>query len=127
MTTPTSGPVRMATSSHLDAQEIAREERRYLMVFFWLFVLTVLEIAVTYLHAALGRFVVGGMLCLLAGTKASMVGLYYMHLVHEKKTLTYIALTPAILCVFLILMLLPDLGALTRLFEAAVESVPGAH
>ena len=108
MTTPTSGPVRAATSSHAQAQDIAREERRYLLVFFWLFVLTVLEIAVTYLHAALGRFVVGAMLCLLAATKASMVGLYYMHLVHEKKTLTYIALTPAILCVFLI----PFLGLL---------------
>jgi caa(3)-type oxidase subunit IV len=117
----------VATSSHAEAQDIAREERRYLTVFFWLFVLTVLEIAVTYLHAALGRLVVGGMLCLLAATKAAMVGLYYMHLVHEKKTLTYIALTPAILCVFLILMLLPDLGALTRLFETVVEGAAGGH
>ena len=121
MTTPTSGPVRMAASSHLDPQEIAREERRYFVVFFWLFVLTVLEIAVTYLHAAISRFAVGCMLVLLAGTKAAMVGLYYMHLVHEKKTLMYIAITPAILCVWLIFMLLPDLGAITRLFEAAVE------
>jgi len=127
MTTPTSGPVRMATSSHAEAQDIAREERRYLMVFFWLFVLTVAEIAVTYLHAAVGRFVVGIMLVLLAGTKAAMVGLYYMHLVHEKKTLTYIAITPMILCAFLVLMLLPDLGALTRLFEAAVEGAAGGH
>ena len=127
MTTPTSGPVRVATSSHADAHDIAREERRYLMVFFWLFVLTVAEIAVTYLHAAVGRFVVGVMLVLLAGTKAAMVGLYYMHLVHEKKMLTYIAITPMILCAFLILMLLPDLGALTRLFEAAVEGAAGGH
>ena len=106
--------------------EIVQEERRYLQVFFWLFVLTVLEIGVTYLP--LPKIAVGGMLVLLAGTKAAMVGLYYMHLVHEKKTLTYIAITPAILCVFLILMLLPDLGAITRLFEAAIEgTAPAAH
>ena len=108
-------------------EEIVREERRYFQVFFWLFVLTVLEIGVTYLHAALGKVVVGGMLCLLAATKAAMVGLYFMHLVHEKRTLTYIALTPAVLCVFLILMLLPDLGAITRLFEAAIEGAPAVH
>ena len=108
------------------AEEIVREERRYFQVFFWLFVLTVMEIGVTYLHP-LGKIVIGGMLVLLAGTKAAMVGLYYMHLVHEKKTLTYIALTPAVLCVFLILMLLPDLGAITRLFEAAIEGAPAAH
>jgi len=106
-------------------EEIVREERRYLQVFFWLFVLTALEIAVTYLP--LPKVATGGMLVLLAGTKAAMVGLYYMHLVHEKKMLTYIAVTPAVLCVFLILMLLPDLGAITRLFEAAVEGAPAAH
>jgi caa(3)-type oxidase subunit IV len=106
-------------------EEIVHEERRYLQVFFWLFVLTVLEIAVTYVP--IPKVAIGGMLVLLAGTKAAMVGLYYMHLVHEKKMLTYIALTPAVLCVFLVLMLLPDLGAITRMFEAAVEGAPAAH
>jgi cytochrome c oxidase subunit IV len=58
-----------------------------------------------------------------------MVGLYYMHLASEKKTLMYIALTPAVLCVFLILMLLPDLGAITRMLLHAVEgaATPAAH
>jgi hypothetical protein len=32
-----------------------------------------------------------------------------------------------VLCVFLILMLLPDLGAIERLFEAAIEGTPAAH
>jgi caa(3)-type oxidase subunit IV len=109
------------------AEEIVREERRYFQVFFWLFVLTVFEIGVTYLRQPLGKFVVGGMLVLLAGTKATMVALYYMHLVHEKRTLMYIAVTPAILCVFLILMLLPDLGAITRLLAAAIEAAPAGH
>jgi hypothetical protein len=42
------------------------------------------------------------------------VALFYMHLSLEKRTLTWIALTPAILCVLLIFALLPDLGAITR-------------
>jgi cytochrome c oxidase subunit IV len=104
--------------------DIAAEERRYLQIFVWLGVLTAFEIGVTYLP--LGRLAIGAMLVLLAGTKASLVGLYYMHLVHEKRTLTWIAVTPAIICVFLILMLLPDLGAVTRLLVAG-GGVPLAH
>jgi caa(3)-type oxidase subunit IV len=99
--------------------EIAQEERRYIQVFIWLAILTVLEITLTYLP--LSRLVIGTGLVLLAASKASMVALYFMHLVHEKPTLKYIALTPAILCVFLVLMLLPDLGAITRLIVGAIE------
>lgn len=93
-------------------EEIAREERRYLQVFAWLAMLTALEIGVIYLP--LSKVAIGLILIILAGTKAAMVALYYMHLAQEKSTLTYIALTPAILCVFLVFMLLPDLGAVTR-------------
>lgn len=107
------------------AEEIAHEERRYLQVFFWLFVLTVLEIGVTYVP--ISKVAIGAMLVLLAGTKAAMVGLYFMHLINEKRMLMYIALTPAVICVWLVLMLLPDLGAITRLFEMAVEGTPPAH
>jgi caa(3)-type oxidase subunit IV len=107
------------------AEEIAREERRYFHVFFWLFVLTVLEIGATYLP--MSKVVIGAMLVLLAGTKAAMVGLYFMHLINEKRTLMYIALTPAVLCVFLVLMLLPDLGAITRMIVTAAEDVAAHH
>jgi len=106
-------------------EAIAHEERRYLQVFFWLSVLTVLEIGVTYVP--ISKFMIGVMLVLLAATKAAMVGLFYMHLAQETRTLSLIALTPAVLCVFLIFMLLPDLGAVTRLIETAVANVPPAH
>jgi caa(3)-type oxidase subunit IV len=106
-------------------EAIAQEERRYFQVFFWLFVLTVLEIGVTYVP--ISKFVIGAMLVLLAGTKAAMVGMFYMHLAQETRTLAYIAITPAVLCVFLILMLLPDLGAVTRLFETVVTGAPAGH
>jgi len=99
-------------------EAIAQEERRYFQIFIWLGILTVLEIGLTYLN--ISRIVIGGGLVLLAASKAALVALYFMHLSQERSTLTWIALTPAILCVFLILMLLPDLGAITRLFAKAV-------
>jgi len=108
--------------------EIVAEERRYIQIFVWLGVLTALEIGVTYLP--LGKIAIGAMLVLLACTKAALVGLYYMHLVHEKRTLTWIAVTPAIICVFLILMLLPDLGAVTRLLitgGSPTAAAPAGH
>jgi caa(3)-type oxidase subunit IV len=94
------------------AEQLAHEQRRYLQVFAWLAVLTALEIAVIYMPIA--HFAIGLMLVVLAGTKASLVALFYMHLSVERRTLTYIALTPAVLCVLLVFALLPDLGAITR-------------
>lgn len=102
--------------------ELDREERRYLVVFGWLALLTALEIGVIYLP--MSRMAIGLILVILASTKAAMVALYYMHLVNEKRTLTYIALTPAILCVFLVFMLMPDLGAVTR---SLTHVTPPAH
>jgi cytochrome c oxidase subunit IV len=100
--------------------DMVREERRYIQVFVWLAVLTAMEIGLTFLP--ISRVVIGTGLVLLAASKASMVALYFMHLTHEKRTLKYIALTPAVLCVFLVLMLLPDLGGITRLITTAIES-----
>jgi caa(3)-type oxidase subunit IV len=105
------------TATHAD---MVREERRYIQVFVWLSVLTAMEIGLTFLP--ISRVVIGTGLVLLAASKASMVALYFMHLTHEKRTLKYIALTPAVLCVFLVLMLLPDLGGITRLITTAIES-----
>jgi cytochrome c oxidase subunit IV len=46
----------------------------------------------------------------MAFTKAAMVALYFMHLKFERSTLMLIALAPLILCIFLALMLLPDIS-----------------
>jgi cytochrome c oxidase subunit 4 len=40
--------------------------------------------------------------------KAALVALYFMHLKFENRTLGIIAVTPMILCVFLLFMLMPD-------------------
>ena len=93
-------------------EQLRHEERRYLQVFAWLAVLTVLEIGVIYLP--IPRFHIGLLLVVLAGTKAALVALYYMHLAVEKRTLMYVALTPPVLCLILLFALFPDLGSITR-------------
>ena len=60
-----------------------------------------------YLH--LPKMLLVALLIVLAVWKAALVALHFMHLKLEKKTLTWIALSPFILCVFLILMLMPDI------------------
>ena len=91
------------------AQAHAHQEPNYMNIFWALTVLTVLEIAVTYVPVS--KLMIGASLVILACVKAALVALYFMHLKFERTTLGIIALTPMILCVFLIFMLLPDLTA----------------
>ena len=85
----------------------AHAEPNYIGVFWWLLALTILEIAVIYVPMA--RLIIVILLIGLALSKAVLVAMYFMHLKFERVTLGVIALTPLILCVFLILMLLPDI------------------
>jgi cytochrome c oxidase subunit 4 len=83
------------------------KEPNYIGVFWWLLILTVIEIGVIYMPLA--KVVIAVLLVSLAISKAALVALFFMHLKFERITLGYIALSPFILCVFLILMLLPDI------------------
>tara|TARA_Y100000758_G_scaffold79173_1_gene53444 strand:- start:26 stop:394 length:369 start_codon:yes stop_codon:yes gene_type:complete len=85
------------------------EEANYMHVFYWLGALTVLEIGVIYLPLA--KLTIGILLVLMAIAKASLVGLYFMHLRYEKPTLGMVALTPLLICTLLIFALIPDLTA----------------
>jgi cytochrome c oxidase subunit 4 len=85
----------------------AHTEPNYIGVFWWLLALTILEIAVIYVPMA--RLIIVILLVGLAVSKAALVAMYFMHLKFERVTLGVIALAPLILCVFLILMLLPDI------------------
>ena len=106
------------------AEEIAQEERTYFRVFFLLALLTMFEVGVIYMP--IPHFAIVSSLVLLAVVKATMVAMYYMHLATEKTTLKWIALTPMILCVFLLGMLTPDLGAVTRVITHALAGAEHA-
>jgi cytochrome c oxidase subunit 4 len=86
---------------------MTHEEPNYMGVFVWLVILTVLELAVVYMP--LTKMVIAVLLISLAVSKAALVALYFMHLKFERVTLGLVALSPFVLCVFLILMLTPDI------------------
>ncbi len=83
-------------------------EPNYISIFWWLLALTILEIAVIYPPFA-SIFIIILLVCF-ALAKASLVAMYFMHLKFERFTLAMIAVTPIIICLFLILMLLPDMA-----------------
>jgi cytochrome c oxidase subunit 4 len=89
----------MTTTTH--------DEPNYMGIFWWLLALTLLELGVIYMPVHRVAIIV--LLVVLAVTKAALVALYFMHLKFERTTLGLIALSPFVLCVFLILMLLPDI------------------
>jgi cytochrome c oxidase subunit 4 len=84
----------------------AKHGPSYMAIFWYLAVLTVVEIAVIF--APIAKMAIGVMLVALACAKASLVALYFMHLRLEVKTLGYIALTPVAIGTLLVLVLLPD-------------------
>ena len=103
---------------------VAHEEPNYMGIFWWLLSLTILELAVIY--APIAKFVIALLLIGLALTKAALVAMYFMHLKFETRTLGLIALTPLVLCVFLLFALTPDLGAVLHKTASAEASAEGA-
>jgi cytochrome c oxidase subunit 4 len=75
-------------------------------IFWYLAVLTVVEIAVIFMP--IPKLAIGVMLVAMACAKAALVALYFMHLRFETRTLGYIALTPVLIGALLVLVLLPD-------------------
>ncbi len=83
-------------------------EPNYISIFWWLLALTIVEIAIIYMPMA--RLFINILLVGFALAKAALVAMYFMHLRFERITLAMIAVTPLIICLFLILMLLPDMS-----------------
>lgn len=104
---------------------VAHEEPNYMGVFWWLLALTIAEIAVIY--APMSKFAIALLLIGMALTKATLVALYYMHLKFETRTLGFIAVTPLVLCIFLVFMLTPDLGAVVHHSPKTEAPAEGAH
>lgn len=78
----------------------------YMAIFYWLFGLTVVEVAVVYMPLA--KMLMIAMLVSLAVAKACLVAMYFMHLRFETRTLGLIAVTPPLLLVMFVIVTYPD-------------------
>jgi len=86
--------------------EEAHEAPNYMVIFYWLFGLTVAELAAAY--APISKALMIAALVALAIAKASLVAMYFMHLRFENRTLALIALTPPVLLVMFLGITYPD-------------------
>jgi cytochrome c oxidase subunit IV len=94
--------------------DLVHDEPNYMAIFYWLFALTVVEVAITYMPIPKALMVTS--LVVLAFTKAALVAMYFMHLRFETRTLGVIALTPPILLVLFLFITYPDTA--WRVFKA---------
>ncbi|MDE0086785.1 MAG: cytochrome C oxidase subunit IV family protein [Candidatus Poribacteria bacterium] len=94
------------------AQDEHKDHPKYMYIFLWLFILTVIEIvvAIPEYSIVLKAILLIGLAC----GKAFLVAAYFMHLKLEKRTLAVIVITPFLICVFLVIMLMPDLTSDNR-------------
>jgi len=93
----------MATTAHAAT---AHKHPNYMAIFWWLAILTIVELAVVFMPLA--KLTIGVLLCALALAKAAMVAMYFMHLKFEVRMLGLIAVTPLVIATLLIFLLLPD-------------------
>ena len=89
------------TSDH--AADIDKHVRVYITVFVALMVLTIVTVAVSYVHLPVPQAV--GVALLVATIKGSLVACYFMHLISEKKLIYAVLVITAIK--FVALMILP--------------------
>jgi len=109
----------MATTEH--------KHPNYMATFWYLAILTVVEIAVIYMPLA--KFTIGALLCALALGKATLVAMYFMHLKFETRTLGLVAVTPLVIATLLVFVLLPDGFAVVKrtMDVKAATTEPAKH
>jgi cytochrome c oxidase subunit IV len=107
--------------------DTAHKHPNYMAIFWYLAILTVVELAVIFLP--LPKFTIGVLLCALAVTKAALVAMYFMHLRFETRTLGMVAITPLAIATLLVFVLLPDGFAVMKKTEGLkpAPTAPAKH
>lgn len=83
----------------MSVQDVKKHVRGYLIVFFALLCLTVVTVGLSYLHLPVGLAIAAALV--VASVKASLVALFFMHLISEKQIIYAILALTAVLFIFL--------------------------
>lgn len=95
------------------------KDPNYWLIWLYLFILTIFEVAVIF--APIAKLIIVVALVALAISKAALVALYFMHLRFERRTLSLIAVTPLFLGALLIFLLMPDQAAVQHRTDEALR------
>lgn len=96
-----------------DAAEIQKHVRSYIAVFIALACLTVVTVGVSYLHLSTPIAVTVALI--IATIKASLVASYFMHLISERKLITWILIVTLIAFVSMIIIIFfTDRGMMSK-------------
>lgn len=89
-----------------NAVEIKKHVRTYIIVFMSLMALTVVTVAISYLHLEVHEAIIAALF--IATIKGSLVASYFMHLISEKKLIYMALILTAVF--FAVLIGIPLLG-----------------
>jgi cytochrome c oxidase subunit IV len=85
--------------AHAAQDDIRSHVKTYFMIFGALMVLTIVTVAVSYLELATPMAVTVALI--VAMIKGSLVAMYFMHLLHERKVIYWVLILTVIFFVFL--------------------------
>jgi cytochrome c oxidase subunit 4 len=88
--------------AHL-SHDVSKHVKTYMMVFGALMALTILTVGVSYLHLATHEAIIVALV--IASIKGSLVALFFMHLIDERRLIYWVLSLTALF--FLFLMLIP--------------------
>ena len=85
------------------AADLNKHVRAYILVFVTLMFLTLVTVAVSYLHLPVRQAIAVALL--IATVKGSLVACYFMHLISEKKLILWVLVLTVVF--FIVLLLVP--------------------
>ena len=101
----------MDAHAHDSVDDIKKSVRTYMMIFGALMVLTIITVGVSYIHLPVAAAVTVALI--VATIKGSLVALYFMHLLHERKVIYWVLALTVIFFIFM--MFVPLLTNLDKI------------